>query len=137
MPLDEQLENQFIEDFKHIYSLPDKVGYAKLKATNDLLISIIDEILKDEDVFFQTIFAKISILKQKINIPRDTSILLNYFRIQFKNLNSRVNIQITQVLQLTKQGQHLIYYFLINHFNLDLKNDFPLIESSDQILSKL
>lgn len=137
MPLDEQLENQFIEDFKHIYSLPDKVGYAKLKATNDLLISIIDEILKDEDVFFQTIFAKISILKQKINIPRDTSILLNYFRIQFKNLNSRVNIQITQVLQLTKQGQHLIYYFLINHFNLDLKNDFPLIESSDQIFSKL
>jgi hypothetical protein len=88
MPLDEQPENQLIEDFKYICELPDKADYAKLKATNDLLLAIIDEILKEEVVFFQTIFAKFSFLKNKIALSDDTSKLLNYFRIHFKNLNN-------------------------------------------------
>jgi len=114
-----QIENHFLEDFKYIYSLSDKLGYTKLKATNSLLQSIIDEIINDEEIISRNPFIKISIINQKINISKDTFKLLNYFRIHFKNL-------------LTKLGQHLIHYFLVNHFRLDLKFDFPFIESSEQ-----
>ena len=137
MPLDEQPENQLIEDFKYICELPDKADYAKLKATNDLLLAIIDEILKEEVVFFQTIFAKFSFLKNKIALSDDTSKLLNYFRIHFKNLNNKGNIQVPEVLKLTNLGQRLIYYLLVNHYKLDLKNNFSLKESSEWVNPKL
>ena len=127
-----QIENHFLEDFKYIYSLSDKLGYTKLKATNSLLQSIIDEIINDEEIISRNPFIKISIINQKINISKDTFKLLNYFRIHFKNLNSKFNNQIQEILKLTKLGQHLIHYFLVNHFRLDLKFDFPFIESSEK-----
>ena len=61
---------KFFEEFELIVALPEKVSLSKLNGLNDLLFAVIDDIIKKDTIFFNTLFSKITFLKQIFLAPK-------------------------------------------------------------------
>ncbi len=59
---------KFLEEFELIIALPEKVSLSKLNALNDLLFAVIDDIIKKDTIFFNSLFSKITFLESVFNI---------------------------------------------------------------------
>ena len=68
MPSNEMPNVKFLEEFELIIAFPEKVSRSKLNALNDLLFAVIDDIIKKDTIFFNTLFSKITFLKQKLGL---------------------------------------------------------------------
>ena len=87
MPSNEMPSAKFLEEFELIVALPEKVSLSKLNALNDLLFAVIDDIIKKDTIFFNTLFSKITFLKQKLGLSSEIAFSLNHFRISFQHLH--------------------------------------------------
>lgn len=59
MPPNEMPNSKFFEEFELIYALPEKFSLSKLNAVNDLLFAVVDDIIKKDTIFFNTLFQKL------------------------------------------------------------------------------
>ena len=88
---------------------------SKLNALNDLLFAVIDDIIKKDTIFFNTLFSKITFLKQKLGLSPEITYSLNHFRISFQHIRKREDASDKELGRLIELGQNLLV-FLINTF---------------------
>jgi DNA replication ATP-dependent helicase Dna2 len=115
MPSNEMPSAKFLEEFALIVALPEKVSLSKLNALNDLLFALIDDIIKKDTIFFNTLFSKITFLKQKLKLSSEITYSLNHFRISFQHIHKNEDVSDAELIRLIDLGQNLLV-FLFNIF---------------------
>ena len=110
MPSNEMPNVKFLEEFELIVALPEKVSLSKLNALNDLLFAVIDDIIKKDTIFFNTLFSKITFLKQKLGLSPEITYSLNHFRINFQHIRKSEHLSETEIGRLIELGQNRFFY---------------------------
>lgn len=136
MHVGDETKIHFVEELKYIREMPPTVGLVKLKAIHDLLCEIMDELTREDTIFFPTLFSKISFLKQKIGLPNDIHRSLNYFRIAFNKLHRNHNFSNPEVTALSNLGLGITHFFLINHFKMQPDHEGLFLVDSRWISTK-
>jgi DNA replication ATP-dependent helicase Dna2 len=121
MPSNEMPSAKFLEEFELIVALPEKVSLSKLNALNDLLFAVIDDIIKKDTIFFNTLFSKITFLKQKLGLSSEIAFSLNHFRISFQQIRKREDVSDIELGRLIGLGRNLLVFL----FNTFYKIEFP------------
>lgn len=124
---------KFLEEFELIIALPEKVSLSKLNALNDLLFAVIDDIIKKDTIFFNTLFSKITFLKQKLGLSPEISYSLNYFRISFQHIHKNEDISDKELGRLIELGQNLLVFLFNSFYKIDLPSSIPSAEKVDWI----
>lgn len=121
---------KFLEEFELIIDLPEKISLSKLNALNDLLLAVIDDIIKKDTIFFNTFFSKITFLKQKLGLSSEITYSLNHFRISFQNIHKTEDVSDKELVRLIELGQNLLVFL----FNTFYKIELPQSLSSTRVI---
>ena len=124
---------KFLEEFELIVALPEKVSLSKLNGLNDLLFAVIDDIIKKDTIFFNTLFSKITFLKQKLGLSPEITYSLNHFRINFQHIRKSEHVSETEIGRLIELGQNLLVFLLNTFYKIDLPHNFSSAEKVDWI----
>ncbi|MFN9687368.1 MAG: hypothetical protein ACK57X_00660, partial [Bacteroidota bacterium] len=124
---------KFFEEFELIVALPEKVSLSKLNALNDLLFAVIDDIIKKDTIFFNTLFSKITFLKQKLGLSPEITYSLNHFRINFQHIRKSEHVSETEIGRLIELGQNLLVFLFNSFYKIDLPSSIPSSEKFDWI----
>ena len=111
---------KFLEEFELIIALPEKVSLSKLNALNDLLFAVIDDIIKKDTIFFNTLFSKITFLKQKLGLSPEITYSLNHFRISFQSIHKREDVSDKELGRLIELGQNLLVFLFNSFYKIEL-----------------
>ena len=111
---------KFLEEFELIIALPEKVSLSKLNGLNDLLFAVIDDIIKKDTIFFNTLFSKITFLKQKLGLSPEITYSLNHFRISFQSIHKREDVSDKELGRLIELGQNLLVFLFNTFYKIEL-----------------
>ena len=111
---------KFLEEFELIIALPEKVSLSKLNGLNDLLFAVIDDIIKKDTIFFNTLFSKITFLKQKLGLSPEIAYSLNHFRISFQHIHKREDVSDKELIRLIELGQNLLVFLFNTFYKIEL-----------------
>ncbi|MFZ4376676.1 MAG: AAA domain-containing protein [Saprospiraceae bacterium] len=125
MPSNEMPSAKFLEEFELIVALPEKVSLSKLNALNDLLFAVIDDIIKKDTIFFNTLFSKITFLKQKLGLSSEIAFSLNHFRISFQHIHKNEDVSDKELGKLIELGQNLLVFLFITFYKIELPYNLP------------
>jgi DNA replication ATP-dependent helicase Dna2 len=125
MPSNEMPSAKFLEEFELIVALPEKVSLSKLNALNDLLFAVIDDIIKKDTIFFNTLFSKITFLKQKLGLSSEIAFSLNHFRISFQHIHKNEDVSNKELGKLIELGQNLLVFLFITFYKIELPYNLP------------
>ena len=125
MPSNEMPSAKFLEEFELIVALPEKVSLSKLNALNDLLFAVIDDIIKKDTIFFNTLFSKITFLKQKLGLSSEIAFSLNHFRISFQHIHKNEDVSDKELGKLIELGQNLLDFLFITFYKIELPYNLP------------
>lgn len=116
---------KFSEEFELIVALPEKVSLFKLNALNDLLFAVIDDIIKKDTIFFNTLFSKITFLKQKLGLSSEITYSLNHFRISFQHIRKNEDVSNKELDRLIELGQNLLVFLFHAFYKFELPHTLP------------
>ena len=116
---------KFLEEFELIVALPEKVSLSKLNALNDLLFAVIDDIIKKDTIFFNTLFSKITFLKQKLRLSSEVTYSLNHFRISFQHIHKNEDVSDAELIRLIDLGQNLLVFLFNTFYKIELPLNLP------------
>ena len=116
---------KFLEEFELIYTLPEKISLFTLNALNDLLFAVIDDIIKKDTIFFNSLFSKISFLKQKLGLSSEIAYSLNHFRISFQHIKKNEDVSDAELIRLIDLGQNLLVFLFNTAYKIELKQSLP------------
>ena len=120
MPSNEMPSAKFLEEFALIVALPEIVSLSKLNALNDLLFAVIDDIIKKDTIFFNTLFSKITFLKQKLKLSSEITYSLNHFRISFQHIHKNEDVSDAELIRLIDLGQNLLVFLFNTFYKIEL-----------------
>lgn len=124
---------KFIEEFELIVAFPENVSLSKLNALNDLLFAVIDDIIKKDTIFFNTLFSKITFLKQKLGLSPEIAYYLNHFRISFQLIHKREEVTDKELGGLIDLGQNLLVFLFNAFYKIELPHIILSVEKVDWI----
>ena len=124
---------KFIEEFELIIAFPENVSLSKLNALNDLLFAVIDDIIKKDTIFFNTLFSKITFLKQKLGLSPEIAYSLNHFRISFQLIHKREEVSDKELGGLIDLGQNLLVFLFNAFYKIELPHSILSAEKVDWI----
>lgn len=125
MPSNEMQNIKLLDEFKLIIALPEKVSLSKLNALNDLLFAVIDDIIKKDTIFFNTLFSKITFLKQKLGLSSEITYSLNHFRISFQHIRKSDDLSDKELGRLIELGHNLLVFLFHAFYKFELPHSFP------------
>lgn len=125
MPSNEMHNIKLLDEFELISALPDKVSLSKLNALNDLLFAVIDDLIKKDTIFFNTLFSKITFLKQKLGLSSEITYSLNHFRISFQHIRKNEDVSDKELDRLIELGQNLLVSLFHAFYKFELPHTLP------------
>lgn len=125
MPPNEMPNAKFFDEFELIYALPEKISLSKLNALNDLLVTVVDDIIKKDTIFFNTFFSKITFLKQKLGLSSEIAYSLNHFRIRLQQIGKYEDLSDEELIRLINLGENLLIFLFDTFYKIELPYNLP------------
>ena len=125
MPSNEMPNSKFLEEFELINALPEKISLFTLNSLNDLLFAVIDDVIKKDTIFFNTLFSKITFLKQKLGLSSEIAYSLNHFRISFQKIRKKEDVSNAELIRLIELGQNLLIFLFNTFYKIEFKHSLP------------